>query len=188
MALKAKAASKLPLSRCWLSDGGITSNMPLQFFDAPLPGRPSFAVNLRSRHAPRPAPGSPKRARPCARLAADNQQGIQGTWTNIDDDESASPTLPRFAGAIASTMQNWVDNAQMRMPGYRDRIVTVYLWSDQGGMNLDMDDARIGELRACGEEAADLLQHPQRPLTRPSKDLRRVSGVSRSYPWYSHTQ
>ena len=31
---------------CWFSDGGITSNFPVHLFDAPLPTRPTFCINL----------------------------------------------------------------------------------------------------------------------------------------------
>ena len=34
------------LRRVLFSDGGITSNFPVHFFDAPLPRRPTFAINL----------------------------------------------------------------------------------------------------------------------------------------------
>src|SRR6185503_4885556 len=34
------------LRRCLFSDGGLTSNFPIHFFDAPLPGRPTFGINL----------------------------------------------------------------------------------------------------------------------------------------------
>jgi predicted acylesterase/phospholipase RssA len=153
--------SAVHMSGCWLSDGGMTSNMPLHFFDAPLPRRPSFAVNLRSRRsarqataaatadgAPAPATGSE------VLLAQDNWQGRLGTWTSLGN---GHPTVPKFVGAMATTMQNWVDNAQMRMPGYRDRIVTIYLSPDEGGMNLDMDADRIAALSTRGGQAADLL-------------------------------
>ena len=30
----------------WFSDGGLTANLPVQFFDAPLPTRPTFAMDL----------------------------------------------------------------------------------------------------------------------------------------------
>jgi hypothetical protein len=30
----------------WFSDGGLTANLPVQFFDAPLPSRPTFAIDL----------------------------------------------------------------------------------------------------------------------------------------------
>jgi hypothetical protein len=139
-------AVELPFRRCWISDGGITSNMPLHFFDTPLPQRPTFVVNLRPRQA-----GSPSSR---VVLAENNQQGLSGVWTNVGEDD---PTLAQFGSAILTTMQNWVDNAQMRMPGYRDRIVTVYLDAHEGGMNLDMDAPRITDLANYGHEAAGLL-------------------------------
>jgi hypothetical protein len=37
---------KIPLEKCWFSDGGLTSNFPIHFFDAPLPSRPTFGINL----------------------------------------------------------------------------------------------------------------------------------------------
>jgi hypothetical protein len=118
------AEPRLVRSRCWISDGGITSNMPLHFFDAPLPRRPTFAVNLR-------------------------------TGDNVDTD--AGPTLAGFLKTIATTMQNWVDNAQMQMPGYRERIYTVPLGPGEGGMNLDMGDKQINALAEDGRAAADAL-------------------------------
>lgn len=39
---------KTDLKLNWFSDGGIASNFPIQFFDAWLPTRPSFGVNLTS--------------------------------------------------------------------------------------------------------------------------------------------
>ncbi|WP_340315447.1 hypothetical protein [Rhizorhabdus argentea] len=34
------------LAEIWLADGGITSNFPIHLFDAPIPGRPTFCLNL----------------------------------------------------------------------------------------------------------------------------------------------
>jgi len=36
----------IPLRRLWLSDGGLTSNFPIHFFDSPVPTRPTFCLNL----------------------------------------------------------------------------------------------------------------------------------------------
>ncbi|WP_339159056.1 hypothetical protein [Methylobacterium bullatum] len=35
-----------PLRRVWFSDGGLTSNFPIHFFDRPLPAHPTFCFNL----------------------------------------------------------------------------------------------------------------------------------------------
>jgi len=37
---------KFELERCLFSDGGLTSNFPIHFFDAPLPTRSTFGINL----------------------------------------------------------------------------------------------------------------------------------------------
>jgi Patatin-like phospholipase len=145
-ALDSQAGPRLPLSRCWISDGGITSNMPVHFFDTPLPQRPTFLVNLRPAVAGSDGPD--------VKLAEDNRQGLQGARTGLGD---GPPSVPRFVAAIVRTMQNWVDNTQMRMPGYRDRIVTVYLDKGEGGLNLQMSDTLIGKLAERGGRAARLL-------------------------------
>jgi hypothetical protein len=36
----------IPLRRVWFSDGGLTSNFPVHFFDSPIPTRPTFCLNL----------------------------------------------------------------------------------------------------------------------------------------------
>jgi Patatin-like phospholipase len=36
----------IPLRRVWYSDGGLTSNFPIHFFDSPIPTRPTFGLNL----------------------------------------------------------------------------------------------------------------------------------------------
>jgi predicted acylesterase/phospholipase RssA len=36
----------VPLRHVWFSDGGMTSNFPIHFFDSPIPSRPTFCLNL----------------------------------------------------------------------------------------------------------------------------------------------
>jgi predicted acylesterase/phospholipase RssA len=43
---KARSGSPIPLRRVWFSDGGLTSNFPIHFFDSPIPSRPTFCLNL----------------------------------------------------------------------------------------------------------------------------------------------
>jgi hypothetical protein len=65
-------------------------------------------------------------------------------------------------------MQNRVDEAQMRVPGYRDRVVHVSTSKVEGGMNLDMPPAVITALTARGRAAASLLvDRFARPQARP---------------------
>lgn len=37
---------RAPLRHIWFSDGGLTSNFPVHFFDSPIPSRPTFCLNL----------------------------------------------------------------------------------------------------------------------------------------------
>ena len=131
--------------RCWFSDGGITSNFPVHFFDAPLPRWPTFAINLAER--------TPRYHMPDQRVYAPhrNQGGIGEWWTLFD-------SVPGFLWSIVETMQNWRDNMLLRVPGYRDRIAHVLLAPNEGGLNLTMDPATIGDVAARGREAAEILR------------------------------
>ncbi|MDE2578696.1 MAG: patatin-like phospholipase family protein [Hyphomicrobiales bacterium] len=40
------AEGRLRLRPVWFSDGGVVSNFPIQFFDEPLPSRPTFGINF----------------------------------------------------------------------------------------------------------------------------------------------
>ncbi|HEY6123964.1 MAG TPA: hypothetical protein VIV63_04880, partial [Steroidobacteraceae bacterium] len=55
-------------------------------------------------------------------------------------------------------MQNWRDQVQIGMPGYRDRIVHVCHSDSEGGMNLNMDPKVIEDLAEGGAGAAGLLR------------------------------
>ena len=40
------AGGRVRLRHVWFSDGGLTSNFPIHFFDSPIPTRPTFCLNL----------------------------------------------------------------------------------------------------------------------------------------------
>lgn len=130
--------------RCWFSDGGITSNFPVHFFDSPLPRWPTFAINLAPRTARYHAPGAR------TYMPHGNVGGLLEWWEPFD-------TLAGFVMAIADTMQNWRDNMLLRLPGQRDRIAHVLLASGEGGLNLSMDQPTIDDLAARGAEAGRLF-------------------------------
>ena len=144
----------------WLSDGGITSNFPVHFFDTPLPVRPTFGFNLRPFHAEHP-----KRPDECDNVFVpeDNRSGILAWWTRWHD-RSGFGRLGGFFGAILNALQNWVDNAQLPVPGYRDRVAHVSHDESEGGMNLDMPPevlAALSERGRCGgERLADWYTTP----------------------------
>ncbi len=135
--------------KCWFSDGGICSNFPVHFFDSPLPRWPTFAINLRPFH-----PDHPNEP---VFMPDKNIGGITETFTNFDQG-SGSNRLFGFFGALVNTLQNWTDNMQTRLPGYRDRIAHVSLNDEtEGGLNLNMPPPLIVELGKRGEQAAKRL-------------------------------
>lgn len=131
----------------WFSDGGISSNFPITLFDSPLPRWPTFAINLAGF-----PPGKQRSANEADNVAmvARNQDGLLPTFNPVTQ-------LTDFLAAVANAMQNWNDNTQSTLPGYRDRIVTVYLDASEGGLNLDMPPDVLERLRLRGVAAGTLI-------------------------------
>jgi hypothetical protein len=137
---------------CWFSDGGIASNFPVHFFDAPLPGWPTFAINLRYfEEKPKKRVVMPQR----------NQDEIADAFHRFE-----KRGLLGFARAIFDAMQNWQDNAQAKMPGFRDRIAHVCLGPDEGGLNLDMPETKVKEIAESGTRVGVLLTRRFKPGSR----------------------
>ena len=138
---------------CWFSDGGISSNFPIHFFDAPLPRRPTFAINLRGFHPDFPQSTDETRN---VYLPEHSVGGLLEWWYGYPEVNGLG-RMKAFAESIVRTMQNRVDEAQMRVPGYRDRVVHVSTSPVEGGMNLNMPPPVINALTARGREAARRL-------------------------------
>lgn len=139
--------------RCWFSDGGISSNFPVHFFDTPLPRRPTFAINLRPFH-----PDHPRSQNEAENiyLPARSGGGLLEWWYRYPE-RGGLAQLSAFAQSVVRTMQNRVDEAQMRVPGYRDRVVHVSFTKDEGGMNLSMPTDVIVALTSRGQHAGAAL-------------------------------
>ena len=146
--------------RCaWFSDGGITSNFPIHFFDRPLPRWPTFGINL----GPFP-PGREPDLDQAENVwsPTDNAEGYVPRWSGIDG-------VPGFLRALFDTLQNWGDNAQVRVPGYRDRIALIRHTEEEGGMNLNMPADRMSAFSLRGAFAGRLLvDRFSRPPAGPS--------------------
>jgi Patatin-like phospholipase len=138
------------MKRVWFSDGGISSNLPLHFFDAPLPGRPTFAVNLKGEHPAhrvvRTGACAPENGR--VYLPTRNSSGLIRHWYAARDETPGG--LARFFWDIIYTMQSWRDEIQFPQPGYRDRIVQISQLPDEGGLNLKMPGPVIDALSEAG--------------------------------------
>lgn len=150
-------AEPLRPERCWFSDGGISSNFPIHFFDKLVPRRPTFAINLR----PFRLGESPKKnQRENTWMVASEGQAIDDWWYRLPGRHRLpflDGRLLQFLLGIGNTMQNRVDEAQMRVPGYRDRIAHVSLTKKEGGMNLTMEEETIEDLIERGRSAAERL-------------------------------
>jgi hypothetical protein len=145
-----RKAKPFQAERCWFSDGGISSNLPLHFFDVSTPERPTFAISLKQFHPDYP------QEKDAVWMPMKNNSGWRSEWTRFEEPGAFGSPIG-FLGAIFNAMQNWQDNMLAHVPGYRDRMVSVSQTDDEGGLNLNMDSATVARLSDRGKRAADLL-------------------------------
>jgi predicted acylesterase/phospholipase RssA len=132
------------LQRCLFSDGGLSSNFPIHFFDHLLPNHPTFAITLDE---------------------WDERRNRNPVWlpsTKVAASGSSVPILPfnglpDFLYRLVNSAKDWQDSLQSVLPGYRERIVHVVLKPDEGGINLNMDAGTVTKLAKYGEDAGDIL-------------------------------
>lgn len=154
-----RQTGKTTMRKTWFSDGGIVSNFPIHLFDDILPLRPTFGVNL----SPYPAgenSGSPLDYWLPEKNNPDDCTYTADCWNYFQGKNNNDGTIIGFLFSIINAMQNWVDRTQIEVPGYRDRIVHIFLNSAEGGLNLDMSPEIITKISQRGKDAAKLLiQH-----------------------------
>ena len=127
----------------WFSDGGITSNFPVHFFDHPLPRWPTVSLNLGVH--PFDAPH-------------------QDVWLPQDWDDLNIPVKSLggsglgFGKAIFDTAMSWRDSMQSALPGYPNRIAQVRTGLGEGGTNLFMPREIIASLALRGALAGARLR------------------------------
>lgn len=131
--------------RCLFSDGGIASNLPVHFFDAWLPRRPTFAISLGS---------FDKRVH---NETANRVEFIQGIRDRVALPVTRFDGVIGFLFSIFNTAKDWQDALQVQVPGMYERVVTVRLESHQGGTNIAMPPEVIKQLIEYGERAGSKL-------------------------------
>lgn len=140
------------MSKCLFSDGGISNNFPIQFFDNLWPNRPTFGIGLdeytRERDKDYDTKTPPEETR--VWLPKVPQGGSLLPIETVDG-------LFAFLVSIIFSAKDWQDNLQSAQQGYRERIVHVALKPDEGGLNLDMPSTTIGLLSKYGADAGDTL-------------------------------
>jgi hypothetical protein len=131
------------LRRCFFSDGGLSSNFPIHFFDRLMPNNPTFAITLDD---------------------WDVRRNYDHVWLPHNAAGGTQiPILP-FSGLggflmrILMSAKDWQDNLQSTLPGYRERIVHVVLDANEGGLNLAMDEKTIDTLVGYGKDAGVKLR------------------------------
>lgn len=131
------------LRRCLFSDGGLSSNFPIHFFDSLLPSRPTFAISLDEFVEERKRPDRvwmPQSAQGGVHIPVEPFSGILG-----------------FVMRLVDSARNWQDRLQSILPGYRERIVHVGLKPSEGGLNLTMSPETIKQLTDYGQSAGKFL-------------------------------
>ena len=152
---------KLPafqFKEAWFADGGVTSNFPLHIFDSPLPAWPTFGIYIAERARRRNEKGDLELGKDGQKMKYDvttfHTTGRSEKWDDFDDagsDGKAKPSaasrFSRYLTGLVVTAKDWADNANLRMPGVRDRVAIVYK-NDQtnGGLNLNLDGQKIWNL------------------------------------------
>jgi Patatin-like phospholipase len=139
------------LRRCLFSDGGVTNNFPIQFFDQLFPNSPTFAISLDEYDSKRNGDSMDDPKRPLVWLPPNAESGILLPIVPFQG-------LAAFLLRLVYSAKDWQDNLQSTLPGYRERIVHVVLKPDQGGLNLNMSPATIETLVSYGERAGILLR------------------------------
>src|SRR5207247_9480007 len=125
----------------WFSDGGISSNFPIHFFDSLFPGRPTFGLDLQPYPDPKEQQARDLKKEPYVLFGAARQPGF-----------SSVNNLFTFFRQLLDAARNWRDSLQGELPGYRDRICQIRLTKTEGGLNLDMDRKVVDRLVERGEE------------------------------------
>ncbi len=137
-------AEQNKLRRCLFTDGGLSSNFPIHFFDRLMPNSPTFAISLDEYDA--------KRDR------GDNVWLPESAGSGIQLPILAFDGLGGFLMRLLMSAKDWQDNLQSVLPGYRERIAHVVLKPEEGGLNLTMDEATIRKLVTYGEQAGMKLR------------------------------
>jgi predicted acylesterase/phospholipase RssA len=136
------------------SDGGLSNNFPIQFFDRLLPNSPTFGITLDDFSEER----VPEDIRKQYPHEDDPQQRVWLPKTTSAGSGVLIPGEPlhgiaAFFSRLLDAAMSWQDNLQSTLPGYRDRIVHVGLKSDEGGLNITMPHKLVDRLAGFGTQA-----------------------------------
>ena len=146
-----------PMMKVWFSDGGITSNLPIHRFDSLFPRWPTLGINLQyTDQDGKPSRSSVKDS--LIYMIKKRNHGTRDLWNVFDGKKSPTKNVMGFISGLFTSAQNWHDNAFLRLPSFRDRVVEIWLKPDEGGLNLTMPEETIKKLIERGNQAGIKLR------------------------------
>ncbi len=134
----------------WFSDGGLTSNFPIHFFDTLLPRWPTFGLTL-DQVQTAPATSAGHRLAEWLTVPEQDAAPRARSWRRVSG-------VGSFAGALLSTGLGWRDAMQSDLPGFRGRIAVVRQGAGEGGANLFMTQPAVLALGLRGYHAGLALR------------------------------
>lgn len=132
--------------KCWFSDGGLSSNFPMHFFDRMWPNAPTFGIALDSYDERRHGKNR-------VYMASGAGEGQLLPVNSIKG-------IGSFLLTLLDAAKDWQDNLQSILPGYRERIIHIALKESEGGLNLTMPPSLIEELSQYGKQAGLMASSP----------------------------
>ena len=163
------------------SDGGLSNNFPIQFFDRMLPNSPTFGITLddfSEKRVPEDIRKQyPHRDDPHSRVWLPKTTSA-GSGVLIPGEPLHG--IAAFFSRLLDAAMSWQDNLQSTLPGYRDRIVHVGLKSDEGGLNITMPQ------QAGGQAGGLMAPRPGRTCATNSISTS-TAGAASSSPWTGWT-
>lgn len=124
-------AEDMTLQRLWFTDGGLISNFPIHIFDQALPRWPSFGVQIEEEGRQRTSssgqmnsfvPYFPDMD------TSDRMVLVSQFWKNFNE-PGHGPSwrgVQQFLGSLMNAMLGGEDQAHLRMPHVRNRVLRIY--------------------------------------------------------------
>jgi predicted acylesterase/phospholipase RssA len=159
------------VDRLWFSDGGLTSNFPVHFFDSLLPRWPTLGINLGT-----PPPDAPQQD---VDLPADGAGRVR-----VPRSRPIGTGLRSFAAALFATSRNWRDTEVALRPAFAGRIAEVRLGPGEGDLNIFMPPATVAAVALRGVVAGARLRRRWRydPIWQRHQWLRMREAVGTVHP------
>jgi hypothetical protein len=127
----------------WFADGGLTSNVPISYFDALLPRWPTFGINLED--------ADPDAVDEVLRIPLQDAGPPQRSWRSID-------SLPGLLSTLLESGLGWRDSAQADLPGFRGRVAMIRRAAGERGDSFLLGQRTVLALAVRGLHAGTTLR------------------------------